>query len=572
MTEQITIALAQINPTVGDIAGNLAKLDAAREAAAAAGADLLVASELVVAGYPPDDLVLKPSFQKAVMDCVTAFAAKTATGPAVLLGAPWRDSLDNGALRNAAILLADGAIAAIRYKYDLPNYGVFDEKRVFAAGPLPDVIGFRGLRLGVMICEDMWTSTVSAHLRGRGADILIVPNASPFEIGKVERRIGLAAGRVAETGLPLVYVNQVGGQDELVFDGASFAFAGDGTLAARMPSFVEAQALLRFRHQGGWRLEKGDMAPAPERPAAIYNAMVLGLRDYVEKNRFPGVLIGLSGGIDSAISAAVAADALGPERVHCVMMPSPYTSQESLEDAAECARLLGIRLDTVPIMPAMQAFDGMLSPLFAGRNADITEENIQARIRGITLMALSNKFGHMVLSTGNKSEMSVGYATLYGDMCGGYSVLKDVYKTTVFELSRWRNRECPEGARGPRGPVMPERVITKPPTAELKANQKDQDTLPPYDELDGILHLMIEEDLGIADIVARGFARDTVVRVARMLYIAEYKRRQAPPGVKITRRAFGRERRYPITNAFNEAAFSKQPAGPGPTGAVRPKA
>ncbi len=502
------------------------------------------------------------------------FAKTTAGGPAVLLGAPWREDAgrDNGALHNAALFLCDGAIQAIRYKWDLPNYGVFDEKRVFEAGPLPDVIGFRGLRLGVMVCEDMWTPTVSAHLRGRGADILIVPNASPFEIGKVERRLGYAAARVAETRLPLIYVNQVCGQDELVFDGASFAFAGDGSLACRLPSFVESLSLLRFHHEGGWHLEKGDMAPAPERLESIYRAMTIGLRDYVEKNRFPGVLLGLSGGIDSAISAAVAADALGPDRVRCVMMPSPYTSQESLDDAAACAKLLGVRLDTIGIGEAMTAFDHMLAPQFVGTNRDITEENIQARIRGITLMALSNKFGHMVLSTGNKSEMSVGYATLYGDMCGGYSVLKDVYKTTVFELSRWRNANKPEGAKGPRGPVMPERVITKPPTAELKPNQTDQDSLPPYEVLDAILRLMIEEDLGLGDIVARGFDRATVVKVWRMVTIAEYKRRQAPPGVKITRRAFGRERRYPITNAFNEAALAQEPARVPPPKTLRPKA
>jgi NAD+ synthase len=569
MTEQLTIALAQINPTVGDISGNLARLGAVRDKAAAAGADLVVASALLVSGYPPDDLVLKPAFQQAVRDSVAEFAKSTVGGPAVMLGAPWRE---NGELRNAALFLCDGAIQAIRYKWDLPNYGVFDEKRVFRPGPLPDVIGYRGLRLGVMICEDMWTPAVGAHLRGRGADILIVPNASPFEIGKVERRLGYAAARVAETELPLIYDNQTSGQDELVFDGASFAFAGDGSLACRLPSFAESLSFLRFRHQGGWRPEKGDMAAAPGRLESIYSAMMLGLRDYVTKNRFPGVLLGLSGGIDSAISAAVAADALGPDRVRCVMMPSPYTSRESLEDAEACAKLLGVRLDTVGIGEAMKAFDSMLAPLFAGTNRDITEENIQARIRGITLMAMSNKFGHMVLSTGNKSEMSVGYATLYGDMCGGYSVLKDVYKTTVFELSRWRNGNKPDGAKGPRGPVMPERVITKPPTAELKPNQTDQDSLPPYDMLDSILRLMNEEDLGIADIVERGFDRATVVKVWRMLNIAEYKRRQAPPGVKITRRAFGRERPYPVPNALNEAAGAAKPTGAPTVTRVRPRA
>ena len=569
MTDQITIALAQLNPVVGDIAGNLAKIGVARDRAAAAGADLLVASELVVSGYPPDDLVLKPAFQQAVMDLVTEFAKTTKSGPAVLLGAPWRD---NGKLHNAALLLADGVIQAIRTKWDLPNYGVFDEKRVFEPGPLPDVIGFRGLRLGVMVCEDMWTPTVSAHLRSRGADVLIVTNASPFEIGKVERRIGYAAERVAETKLPLIYVNQVGGQDELVFDGASFAFSGDGSLSSRMPSFAESFSLLRLNKQGAWRLEDGDMAVAPERLESIYRAMMLGLQDYVGKNRFPGVLLGLSGGIDSAISAAIAVDALGPDRVHCVMMPSPFTSRDSLEDAAACATMLGARLDTIAIEQAMGTFDAMLAPVFAGAARDTTEENIQARIRGITLMALSNKFGHMVLSTGNKSEMSVGYATLYGDMCGGYSVLKDVYKTTVFELARWRNLNKSDGMLGPQGPVMPERIITKPPTAELKLNQTDQDSLPPYDMLDGILRLMIEDDLGIGDIVARGYDRAVVIKVWRMVRIAEYKRRQAPPGVKITRRAFGRERRYPITNDFNEAELARDPTSVPPIETPRPKA
>ncbi len=547
MTEPIVIALAQSKPTVGDIAGNLATLAAAQDAAASAGADLMVASELVVSGYPPEDLVLRPAFLARVKSAVEEFARHTAKGPAVVLGAPWSDETG---LHNAVLLLDGGKIAAVRYKWDLPNYGVFDEKRVFKPGALPEPVPFKGRKLGLLVCEDMWTPTVSNHLKSRGADILIVPNGSPFELGKGAQRVELARARVIETGLPLLYVNQVGGQDELVFDGASFAVSADGALAARLPSFSEHLTTVRWE---GATLSGGEMAEALDDLAAVYGAMTLGLRDYVEKNGFPGVLLGLSGGIDSAISAAVAVDALGSACVHCVMMPSPYTSRESLDDAEAVAHALSIRLDSISIEPAMQAFGGMLAASFAGTQPNITEENIQARARGLTLMALSNKFGHMVLSTGNKSEMSVGYATLYGDMCGGFNVLKDVYKTQVFALSRWRNEHMLADAKGPHGAVMPERVITKPPTAELRPNQKDEDSLPPYETLDAILYHLVEEDMGIDAVAARGFDRATVARVWRMLTLAEYKRRQAPPGVKITRRTLSRERRYPITNRFDEA-------------------
>ncbi|HEY4133726.1 MAG TPA: NAD+ synthase [Alphaproteobacteria bacterium] len=547
MTEPLLIALAQFNPTVGDIAGNLAKIARLRDEAARAGADLVVASELAVSGYPPEDLVLRPAFQARVKAAVEDFARATAKGPAVVLGAPWHDE---SGLHNAVLLLEAGKVAAVRYKWDLPNYGVFDEKRVFKPGSLPEPVPFRGRKLGLLVCEDMWTPTVSGHLKARGADILIVPNGSPFEVGKNTQRAELARARVVETGLPLVYVNQVCGQDELVFDGASFAMSSDGALAARLPAFSEHLATLRWTDGG---LAGGEMAEPLDDLAAIYAAMTLGLRDYVDKNGFPGVLIGLSGGIDSALSAAVAVDALGAARVRCVMMPSPYTSRESLDDAEAVAHALSIRLDSISIQPAMDAFGAMLAPSFEGTERNITEENIQARARGLTLMALSNKFGHMVLSTGNKSEMSVGYATLYGDMCGGFNVLKDVYKTEVFALSRWRNAHMLADAKGPRGMVMPERVITKPPTAELRPNQTDQDSLPPYDMLDAILGLLVEEDLGIDAVAARGFDRAIVARVWRMLTLAEYKRRQAPPGVKITRRTLSRERRYPITNRFDEA-------------------
>ncbi len=550
MTDQLTLALAQINPTVGDLAGNLARIRDARGKASALGADLVVYPELVVAGYPPEDLVLKPAFQAAVAAAVQELAAETADGgPAMLVGTPW---LSDGKLYNAVLLLDGGKIAATRFKHDLPNYGVFDEKRVFRSGPLPGPISFRDVRLGVMICEDMWTPDCAECLGESGAEILVIPNGSPYETDKIDERINLAVARVTETGLPLVYVNQIGGQDELVFDGASFVLNTDRSLAVQAPAWREAVTLARFARKGkdGWSCAAGEIVKPIPHLEAVYRALMTGLGDYVTKNRFPGVILGLSGGIDSAITAALAVDALGADKVRAVMMPSPYTSRESLEDAAEVARLLGIRLDSISIEPAMRAFKEMLAGQFTGTAADTTEENVQSRARGITLMALSNKFGKMVVSTGNKSEMSVGYATLYGDMCGGFAVLKDVYKTEVFKLSRWRNQFFPDGAKGPAGRVMPERVITKPPTAELKPDQTDEASLGPYAELDDVLHCLIEKEMPVPEIVARGHSEATVNRIWRMLDIAEYKRRQAPPGVKITRRAFGRDRRYPITNGF----------------------
>ncbi|MFN3077149.1 MAG: NAD+ synthase [Alphaproteobacteria bacterium] len=554
MPDSLVLALAQLNPVVGAVMPNLDRVRAARDQAAAGGADLLVCPELVLSGYPPEDLVYRRAFLEQVREAVTRLAGETGDGgPGVLLGVPWSE---DDTRRNAALLCDGGRVEAVRFKHHLPNYGVFDEARVFIPGPLPEPVRFRGLRLGVMVCEDMWFPDVAHHLAQGRAELLLVLNGSPFDLAKPEQRHHQARARVTETGLPLVYVNQVGGQDELVFDGASFVLDAQGRPAAGLPSWREAVALTRWSRSGsgGWRC-LGEPAPVspPDAPGAIYQAMVLGLRDYVNKNGFPGVILGLSGGIDSALSAAVAVDALGADRVLCAMMPSPYTSRDSLEDAAEVARLLGVRLETLSIEPAMGAFAAMLSGAFSGRTADTTEENIQARARGITLMALSNKFGGMVLSTGNKSEMSVGYATLYGDMCGGFSVLKDVYKTAVFEVSRWRNAHHPEGGLGPEGPVMPERVIAKPPTAELKPNQTDQDTLPPYAELDAILSHFIEGELDVSETIAMGHDRATVVRVWHMLHRAEYKRRQGPPGVKITGRSFGRERRYPITNGYDPA-------------------
>ena len=563
MSAELTIAIAQINPTVGDIPGNLARMRAARADAAAAGADLVVFSELVVVGYPPEDLVLKQAFLEEARRAVEELARDTADGgPALIVGAPW---VDRRKLYNAMLLLHGGRIASARYKHDLPNYGVFDEKRVFAAGPVPGPIAFplpggEQLRIGGMVCEDMWTGDVAEGLEESGAEILIVPNGSPFEHDKQDVRLNLAVARVTETGLPLIYCNQVGGQDELVFDGASFVLGADRRLVAQAKGFEEDLLLTRWRRGDDdlWACVEGRVEPAVEGLEAIYQAMSLGLRDYVDKNRFPGVVLGLSGGIDSALSAAVAVDGLGPERVHAVMMPSRYTSDSSLEDARAVADALGIRLDRIPIEPGVGAFAAMLEPIFAGRPPDITEENIQARIRGVLLMALSNKLGPMVLTTGNKSEMSVGYATLYGDMCGGYSVLKDVYKTTVFALSRWRNQHLPARARGPAGTVISERVIDKPPSAELRANQTDQDSLPPYHELDAILQGLVEQDLSARELVAAGHDPAVVRRVSNLLDLAEYKRRQAPPGVKITRKAFGRDRRYPITNAFRKVGLGGQ--------------
>ncbi|WP_297488401.1 NAD+ synthase [Acidocella sp.] len=549
MTETLRIAIAQINLHLGAIDKNVAAIRAARAEGARLGADLVVTPELSISGYPPEDLVLKPAFVAACEAAAEALAADTADGgPGVIVGLPWREGAK---LYNAAFLLEGGKIAARRAKVELPNYGVFDEKRVFDAGPAPGPINFRGFRLGLLICEDWWLPAVSETLAETGAEILLSINGSPFEDGKQARRITLAVERVVETGLPYVFAAMVCGQDEIVFDGASFILNADRTLAVQMPHFAEAVTLTEWtRTETGLRCAPQALSPEPEPLALIYQAMMWGLRDYVNKNGFPGVVLGLSGGIDSAISAAVAADALGPERVRAVMLPSPYTSADSLEDAATCARMLGIPYESIPISGPMEAFAAALAPAFAGRAADITEENIQSRARGLILMAISNKFGPMVLTTGNKSEMSVGYATLYGDMCGGYSVLKDIYKMTVFALSRWRNAHHPAGALTQAGPAMPERIITKPPSAELRPNQTDQDSLPPYEVLDAILALLIEGEKSPDEIVAAGFDRPTVLRVQKLLDRAEYKRRQAPPGVKITSRAFGRDRRYPLTNGF----------------------
>lgn len=551
---RLRIALAQLNQIMGDLNANANAMLDWRAKAAAEGADLIVYPELQLIGYPPEDLVLKPALvERAEAELVRLAEATADGGPAMLVGTVIEAG---GLLFNCVALLDEGTILTVRQKRELPNYGTFDEKRLFAPGPLPEPVEFRGVRLGLPICEDIWFPFVTAHLRDRGAEILINVNGSPYEVAKDgRRRNGVCAARVQETGLPIVYLNRVGGQDELVFDGASFIMDGGGGIACRLPEWEEVLTVTDWAPdaEGRWQCGPAPLAEPQGHPADIYCAMVVGLRDYVERNRFPGVVLGLSGGIDSALSAAVAVDALGADRVWCVMLPSRFTGAESLEDAAECARLLGVRLDSIPIADAMTALDGMLAPAFDGRAADLAEENIQSRIRGLTLMALSNKFGHMVLTTGNKSEMSVGYATIYGDMAGGYSVLKDAYKTTVFDLSRWRNEARPAFALGPDGPVMRERVIIKPPTAELREGQRDDDSLPPYELLDPILYGLVEQEKSVDEMAAMGFDRDIVARIERLLYVAEYKRRQSPPGVKLGGRNFGRDRRYPITNAFRTA-------------------
>jgi NAD+ synthase len=547
---QLKIAIAQANPIVGDIDGNIAKLQAMRGEAARQGADVVVFPELFVTGYPPEDLVLKPAFPATARARLEALAADLGPGPAVLAGTVWPE---NGHVYNAVVLIDNGKVDAVRFKVDLPNYGVFDEKRVFAQGPMPGPISVRGVRVGVPICEDIWGPDVVECLVETGAEIIVSPNGSPFDWTKPDVRMNIAVARVVESGLPLIYVNQVGGQDELVFDGASFVLNADKGLAVQLPAWEEALVVTDWqRTNNGWRCAVGERAAIDPGDAAAYQACMLGLRDYVDKNGFPGVILGLSGGIDSALVAAIAVDALGPARVRAVMLPYRFTSTESVRDAQACAKALGLNYQVLPIEEAVAGITATLAPALAGTQPDTTEENIQARARGILLMALSNKFGGMVVTTGNKSEMSVGYATLYGDMNGGYNPIKDLYKMEVYRLARWRNAHVPTGGRGPAGEVIPENIITKVPTAELRPNQTDQDSLPAYEVLDDILASLVEKEMPLAEIVKRGHSPEIVKRIERLLYLAEYKRRQAPPGVKISSRNFGRDRRYPIVNKFRE--------------------
>ena len=565
--DRLRIALAQLNPVLGDVEGNEALALRARAIAAEQGADALMLPEMFLAGYPPEDLVLKPAFQDACRAACERLARATADGgPGILIGLPW---VENGRLHNAYAWLDGGIIVAVRFKVDLPNYGVFDEKRVFVSGPMPGPVSIRGVRVGLPICEDIWTDAVVECLAETGAELLLVPNGSPYWRDKADVRLNIAVARVAETGLSLAYLNQIGGQDELVFDGASFVLGPDASLALRMPSFREAITLVEWRREiDGFVPQQGEKHIAPEGDEADYAACVLGLKDYVEKNRFPGVVLGLSGGIDSALCAAMAVDALGAERVHCVMLPYKFTSSISLDDAAACAQALGVRYDILPIAPAVEGIEASLKPVFNDRPRDITEENIQSRARGTILMSISNKFGPMVVTTGNKSEMSAGYATLYGDMNGGYNPIKDLYKTEVFRLTRLRNVWKPDGALGPDGEVIPDRIITRPPSAELREDQTDQDSLPPYDVLDDILECLVEKEMRISEITARGHDLELVKRIERMLALAEYKRRQSAPGVKVKQKNFGRDRRYPIVNRFRD----KGEGAYRPDTAVTPKA
>ncbi|MBA2771422.1 MAG: NAD+ synthase [Sphingomonas sp.] len=552
MTDRLTIALAQMNQRVGDLAGNAAAMLAMREKAA--GADLLLVPELQLTGYPPEDLVLKPEFVRRTMEAAERLVDATASpGPALLFGS----IVHEGGLNfNAMILAQSGRVIGRTLKRELPNYGTFDEKRIFAPGPMPEPIEFHGVKIGVPVCEDIWQEPVCSHLAQAGAEFFLVPNGSPYELDKDEGRQRLVRSRVTTIGLPLAYLNRVGGQDELVFDGSSFVMHPDGELVVQMCDWQEDLLITEWcRAADGWRCQTRQTHKLDAFPQDVYRAMMMGLHDYVERNGFPGVILGLSGGIDSALSAAVAVDALGPDRVWGVMLPSRYTGEESLEDARECARLLGCRHDVVSIAPAVEAVERMLPDL-----AGLAAENIQSRLRMVALMALSNAKGHMLLTTGNKSEMSVGFATLYGDMAGGYSVLKDAYKSTVFALSRWRNRNRPEGALGPEGAVMPQRVITKPPSAELRPDQKDEDSLPPYSVLDRILETLIDKEMSVGEVAtATGIDKDLVAAMERLVLKAEYKRRQAPPGVKIGSRNFGRDRRYPISNFFHTGPEVKLP-------------
>jgi NAD+ synthase len=550
MSTRLVIAAVQANPTLGAIERNEALAREKLAEAKAAGADIALFGELFITGYPPEDLALKPALWRDGKAAIERLAAETRDGPAALIGVIWPSDNPLERPRNALAFLADGVIKGLAFKCDLPNYGVFDEKRVFEPGLGPEVFDFRGVKIGVPICEDIWSAKVCADLKTKGAEILLVANGSPYRRTADDERMRVAKARVSETGLPLVYVNQVGGQDELVFDGGSFALSAEGETVMRLPMFEEALALSTWEKNGaGWRCVEAPMSTWVSGPEEVYRAMVLGLRDYVRKSGFPGVLLGLSGGVDSAAVAVVAADALGPENVRTFMLPSRYTSRESLDDAAECARRLAVRLDEISIAPAVDAFAEMLTPHFEGRAPDLTEENIQARSRGLALMALSNKLGLMLLTTGNKSEMAVGYATLYGDMSGGYNVLKDLYKTDVYAVCEWRNTNDPFGVAA--API-PQNILTKPPSAELRPDQKDQDSLPEYADLDAILHGLVEEEATLDEIVARGFEPAVVEKVQRLLYSSEYKRRQAAPGVKIGLRAFGRDRRYPIVNGFRD--------------------
>ncbi len=550
MTDRFRLTLAQLNPTVGALSANASKAFDAWTAGKEAGADMVALSEMFITGYDTQDLVTKPAFHRAAMAEVEALARRCADGPALAIGGPW---FEDGTLFNAYLILKGGRVAARVLKHHLPNETVFDEVRVFGTGPLGGPYAVGDTRIGSPICEDAWHSDVAETLAETGAGFLLVPNGSPYYRDKFDHRINHMVARVVETGLPLIYLNMVGGQDDQVFDGGTFALNPGGDLALQMPLFDEAIAHVDLlRGPGGWRIEPGAMAPQPDAWEQDYRVMVESVRDYFRKTGFRQALLGLSGGIDSALVATIAADALGPENLRCVMLPSEYTSQDSLDDAAAVANALGCRLDTVPISGPRAAVTDTLAPLFQGTDADVTEENIQSRLRGLLLMALANKFGEMLLTTGNKSEVAVGYATIYGDMAGGYNPIKDLYKTRVFETCRWRNANHRDWMMGPTGEMIAPRVIDKPPSAELREDQKDADSLPPYEVLDAILTQLIDNEASVADVVAMGHDRETVKRVEHLIYISEYKRFQSAPGARLTMRSFWLDRRYPIVNRWRD--------------------
>ena len=550
MTDHFRLTLAQLNPTVGALAANAAKAREAWAAGRAAGAGLVALPEMFLTGYQTQDLVLKPAFVADAMAAMQQLAADCADGPALGIGGPY---VDDSGLYNAWWVLQGGRVAARMLKHHLPNDDVFDEVRLFRPGPISGPYRIGPLRIGSPVCEDAWYEDVPETLAETGAEVLLVPNGSPYRRRKLDLRMQVAVARVVETGLPLIYLNAVGGQDDQVFDGASFALNPGGALALHLPPFEEVVAHIDLaRGPEGWRVVPGPLAPQPDDWEQDYRAMVLATRDYLHKSGFSKVLLGLSGGVDSALVAAIAADALGPQNVRCVMLPSEFTAESSLSDAADLAARLGCRLDTVPIEGARAAVAGALAGVMAGKAPDVTEENIQSRLRGLMLMAISNKFGEMLLTTGNKSEVAVGYCTIYGDMAGGYNPLKDLYKTRVFETCRWRNANHRPWMAGPAGEVIPPAIIEKPPSAELRADQKDQDSLPPYDVLDAILERLMEGDQSVAEVVAAGFDRATVKRVEHLLYISEWKRFQSAPGPRLSTRAFWLDRRYPIVNRWRD--------------------
>ncbi|ALE03877.1 NAD+ synthase [Bartonella ancashensis] len=549
--DDFRIVVAQLNPVMGDIEGNLSLAKMAYQEAQEKNADLMLLTELFVSAYSPEDLALKPSFVKSCENAVKKLAEVTKDGPGIVIGTP----ISNGkAVYNGVMFLDDGKVIAEYLKFDLPNYAEFDEKRVFSPGPCLEPIVYRGVVLGIVICEDIWNNpSICEDLRKKGAEIILVSNASPYRRHKTLERISIVCEQAIRSAVPIIYANQVGGQDELVFDGGSFALDGQGAIAFQMKHFESHVALTHWQKKSvGWQCILGPKEELLSGICADYHACILGLGDYVNKNGFKDVLLGLSGGIDSALCATMAVDALGADRVCAVMMPYHYTSQESLQDAEDCARLLNCRYEVISIVQPVESFLNVMAPIFSGLPSDVTEENIQSRVRGTVLMALSNKLGSMVITTGNKSEMAVGYATLYGDMNGGFNPIKDLYKMHVYALAEWRNKNYSHRFLGKEGVVIPSNIIKKAPSAELRENQKDEDFLPPYPILDDILQLLVEDDMSIDDVVQCGYSQEVVKRIEHSLYVSEHKRRQSAPGVKISYKSFGRDRRYPITNRFRD--------------------